>query len=229
MPLQKILIVEDDKSIAQLVKYNLEKAGYSCQSTITGEEALIILDSQPVDMVILDIMLPKMNGLETCRLIRQERKLAALPVIMLTAKGEEVDRVVGFELGADDYIVKPFSPRELVLRVNAVLRRGKAQPEAKDILHFKDLTIDIPRHRVTLGTKIINLTSMEFKLLMTLVKRLDRLQTREGLLEEVWEREADITTRTVDSHVKRLRQKLGKYGKYIETIRGYGYRLMDEE
>ena len=155
MPNKNILIVEDDKDIAKLVKYNLEKAGFSCQTTITGEEALDILDTQPIDLIVLDIMLPKMDGLETCKQIRQDPTFAMLPIIMLTAKGEEVDRVVGFELGADDYIVKPFSPRELVLRVKAVLKRGKPKEEAKDVLGFKELTLDIPRHKVSINNKNI--------------------------------------------------------------------------
>lgn len=226
---QKILIVEDDKHISKLVRYNLEKAGFECQTTITGEEALVILDEQSIDLVILDIMLPKMDGLETCKQIKQDTNLSHIPIIMLTAKGEEVDRIVGLELGVDDYIVKPFSPRELVLRVKAILRRGRTKESTKQVLSVGDLTLDIPRHKVTVDGKTVDLTSMEFKLLMTLLKNKSRVQTRDYLLEEVWELNNDVTTRTIDTHIKRLRQKLGPASNYIETVRGLGYRLSDED
>lgn len=224
---QKILIVEDDKNISRLVRYNLEKAGFQCEVTITGEDALDILDRQSVDLIILDIMLPKMDGIETCKYIKQDSKLATIPVVILTAKGEEVDRIVGFELGADDYIVKPFSPRELVLRVKSVLKRRQPVEAAKDLVSFNDLSIDVSRHKVTVGEKEIVLTPMEFKLLLTLMRRQGRVQTREQLLEEVWQLESDVTTRTVDTHIKRLRQKLGKTGKLVETVRGLGYRFSE--
>jgi DNA-binding response OmpR family regulator len=231
MPAQKILIVEDDKNISKLVKYNLEKAGFACEATITGEEALDILNNQPIDLVILDIMLPKMDGLEICKRIKQNQKFSSIPVVMMTAKGEEVDRVVGFELGADDYIVKPFSPRELLLRIKAILRRGqvKEKDAPQEMLRAGGIVIDMSRHKVEVDRKEIKLTSMEFKLLWTLMKRKGRLQSRAQLLEDVWELNSDVTTRTIDTHVKHLRQKLGKQGKLIETIRSYGYRLNDEE
>lgn len=226
----RILIVEDDKNIAQLVKYNLEKAGFDCPTTITGEDALDFLETEAVDLIILDIMLPKMDGLETCKRIKQEKRLAGIPIIMLTAKGEEVDRVIGFELGVDDYIVKPFSPREFVLRVKAILRRGApAKEDEKEVLQIGELTINVPKHEVRVGQKEIKLTAMEFKLLSILMKRKGRLQSREQLLRDVWELEADVTTRTVDTHIKRLRQKIGKAGEMIETVRGYGYRINMEE
>ena len=222
---QKILIVEDDKHISKLVKYNLEKAGFDCTVTVTGEDALEALDRESIDLIILDIMLPKMDGFETCRHIKQDKKLSGVPIIMLTAKGEEVDKVVGFELGADDYVVKPFSPRELILRVKAILKRGKPQEEEKDVLSVDKITIDIPRHKVTVDKKEIKLTQLEFKLLVTLVKRRGRVQSRDGLLEDVWDIASDVTTRTIDTHVKRLREKMGKAGKLIETVRGIGYRF----
>ena len=222
---RKILIVEDDKHISKLIKYNLEKAGFDCIAAVTGEDSLEVLDRESIDLIILDIMLPKMDGFETCRHIKQHKKSAGIPIIMLTAKGEEVDKVVGFELGADDYIVKPFSPRELILRVKAVLKRGKPQEEEKDILSIDKITIDIPRHKVTVDKKRINLTQLEFKLLVTLVKRKGRVQSRDGLLEDVWDIAAEVTTRTIDTHVKRLREKMGKSGKLIETVRGIGYRF----
>ena len=229
MSKEKILIVEDDKHISKLVKYNLEKAGFECIVTVTGEEALEILDKDPIDLIILDIMLPKMDGLQTCKIIKQDKKLSSIPIIMLTAKGEEVDRVVGFELGADDYVVKPFSPRELVLRAKAILKRGVPQEITKDILSADKLKVDIPRHKVTFDKKTIGLTAMEFKLLITLIQRRGKVQSRDRLLDDVWDIASDVTTRTIDTHIKRLRQKLGKAGKLIETIRGLGYKFSDEE
>jgi len=225
----RILIVEDDKHISKLVKYNLEKTGFDCVVTITGEEALDVLDRESIDLIILDIMLPKMDGFETCKRIKQNKKISHIPIVMLTAKGEEVDKVVGFELGADDYVVKPFSPRELVLRVKAILKRGKPEEEVKDILSADRLTVDIPRHKVTVDKKEIILTQIEFKLLVTLMQRRGRVQSRDTLLEDVWDIAADVTTRTIDTHIKRLRQKLGKVGKLIQTVRGLGYRFSEED
>lgn len=225
----RILIVEDDKHISKLVKYNLEKAGYDCTIAVSGEEAFGVLNKEQVDCIILDIMLPKMDGFEVCRSIKQESKFKNIPIVMLTAKGEEVDRIVGLELGADDYIVKPFSPRELVLRVKAILRRGKIEETKKDILTADILTVDIPRHKVTVNEKEVELTPMEFKLLVTLMERQGRVQTRDGLLSEIWDIHAEVTTRTVDTHIKRLREKLGKAGKMIETIFGMGYKFKQED
>src|SRR3990167_5070933 len=168
MAKEKILIVEDDRNISKLVKYNLEKENCDCNVAVTGEEALEILNKREINLIILDIMLPETDGFEVCRLIKQNENLRDIPIIMLTAKGEEVDRIVGFELGADDYIVKPFSPRELVLRVKAILRRGKAEEPEKEILTAGSLIMDITRHKVTVGQKKIELTPMEFKLLVTL-------------------------------------------------------------
>jgi len=174
-------------------------------------------------------MLPEMDGLQVCKQIKQGKKLSAVPIIMLTAKGEEVDRIVGFELGVDDYVVKPFSPRELVLRVKAILKRKEAPEVAKDILDADKLVVDITRHKVTVDKKEIELTPMEFKLLVTLMQRKGKAQSRDKLLEDIWDIAADVTTRTIDTHIKRLRQKLGKAGKFIETIRGLGYRFSEEE
>jgi len=228
MAKEKILIVEDDKNISKLVRYNLEKADFECQTCICGEEAFEVLDVKPVDLIILDIMLPKMDGLSVCREIRNNERLKHIPIVMLTAKGEEIDRVVGLELGADDYMVKPFSPRELVLRVKAILRRKRTTEVKKDILSVGDIHIDIPRHKVTVKEKEIELTAMEFKLLTTLIERRGRVQTRDTLLSDVWGMSAEIYTRTIDTHVKRLRQKLGKAGKCIETIVGVGYKIRED-
>ncbi len=229
MAKKKILIVEDDKHISKLVKYNLEKANFECIVTMTGEKALKILDSESVDLIILDLMLPGMDGFEVCKEIRQDKRLSTIPVIMLTAKGEEVDRVLGLELGADDYVVKPFSPRELVLRTKAILKRGRTEGPAKDILIAGQLKVDISRHKVIVHKKEIDLSPMEFKLLVIFMRRRGRVQSREKLLNDVWDIASDVTTRTIDTHIKRLRQKLGKMGELIETVRGLGYRFSEEE
>lgn len=224
-----ILIIEDDKNISKLVKYNLEKSGYDCAIADDGEEALGILDKGKADLIILDIMLPKMDGFEVCRLIKQNQKLKNIPIIMLTAKGEEVDRIVGLELGADDYVVKPFSPRELILRIKAILKRGKIEESPKDIIERGNLVIDIPKHRVTVSNKEVELTPIEFKLLVTLIERKGRVQSRDQLLSDVWDMHSNVFTRTVDTHIKRIREKLGKIGQQIETIRGLGYRFKEDE
>ena len=228
MSKRKILIVEDDKNISNLVKYNLEKAGFDCLAAISGEDVLKMLKRQSVDLIVLDIMLPQMDGFEVCKHLKQNRELSQIPIIMLTAKGEEVDRIVGFELGADDYVVKPFSPRELVLRVKAILKRGKTGEEAKSILTASKLVVDIPRHKVAVDKETVELTPMEFRLLLTLMERRGRVQSRENLLNDVWGMTADVTTRTIDTHIKRLRQKLGSVGHLIETVRGLGYRFNEE-
>jgi two-component system, OmpR family, phosphate regulon response regulator PhoB len=227
MSKQRILIIEDDKNISELVEYNLEKAGFDCETAVTGEAGFEFLSRQEIDLVILDIMLPKMDGFEVCKMVKQNRHSQHIPIIMLTAKGEEVDRIVGFELGADDYVVKPFSPRELVLRVKAILGRSKSKKTIKDILTQGKLKMDIPRHRVFQGQKEVKLTQIEFKLLAVLMQRRGTVQTRDKLLNDVWDIAAEVTTRTIDTHIKRLRQKLGKSGKYIETVRGLGYRFSE--
>jgi DNA-binding response OmpR family regulator len=229
MSKENILVVEDDKHISKLVKYNLEKAGYDCLAVFSGDQVLQTLRKGSFDLIILDIMLPELDGFEVCRLIKQDDKLKTIPIIMLTAKGEEVDRVVGLELGADDYMVKPFSPRELVLRVKAILRRGKAEATAKDILKVGTLIVDKPRHKVTVNAKEVELTAMEFTLLATLIERRGRVQSRDVLLSDVWGMNADVYTRTVDTHVRRLRQKLGKAGRLIETVVGIGYRFKEDD
>lgn len=229
MTKDKVLIVEDDKNISKLVRYNLEKAGFDCESTITGEDALLVLDKHAVDLIVLDIMLPKMDGIETCKRIKQEQLWANIPIIMLTAKGEEIDRVLGFELGVDDYMVKPFSPRELVLRVKAVLKRKAPSGDLKNVLKVGAIEVDVARHKVLADNIKVVLTSMEFKLLLLLMQRKGRVQSRDQLLETVWELNSDVTTRTVDTHIKRLRQKLGASGRLVETVRGHGYRITDEE
>lgn len=226
---EKILIVEDDLPISKLVQYNLEKSGFSFQAVVSGEEALRKLEENKFDFVILDVMLPKMDGFEVCRRIRQHSRLSQLPILMLTARGEETDKIVGLELGADDYLVKPFSPRELILRIKSILRRKQSKIDIpSEAFAIDQLTLDVEKHKVFVGTKEVVLTAMEFKLLKVLMQRRGRMQSRDQLLSDVWSMDSDVTTRTIDTHIKRLRQKLGKMGKYIETVRGYGYRFSDE-
>jgi len=230
MPLkQRILIVEDDKHISKLIKYNLEKEGFHCTAVITGEEALEALQIEPIDLIILDVMLPKIDGFETCKRIRQNKAVAHIPVVLLTARGEEIDRIIGFELGADDYMVKPFSPRELILRIRAVLKRGRDVESEKDILTAGGIMMDIPRHIVKIHDVRVDLSPMEFKLLKTLINRRGRVQSREVLLDDVWGLSSDVTTRTVDTHIKLLRHKLGDCASAIETVRGIGYKISDED
>ncbi len=225
---KRILIVEDEKDIARLIQYNLDKAGFMCDTAGSGEDALAALARKGFDLLLLDVMLPGLDGLEVCRRIRQDARLAALPVIMLTAKGEEVDRIVGLELGAEDYIVKPFSPRELVLRVKAVLRRQASVGNA-DVLRSGELILDKARHKVTVEGREIVLTAMEFRFLALLMGRPGRIQSREVLLNDVWGIDADVYTRTVDTHVRRLRSKLGTAGAMIETVIGAGYRFRQDD
>ena len=230
MAKEKILVVEDEKSIAKLIKFNLEKDGYSTIAVRSGEDAIQILERHEIDLILLDIMLPGMNGLEVCKEIKQMKRAKNVPVIMLTAKSEEVDRIVGFEVGADDYITKPFSPRELILRVKAILKRGKTEDAArKEILSEGDINVDISRHEVTVKGKLVELTQMEFKLLCTFLERRGRVQTRESLLTDVWGIDTMVETRTIDTHIKSLRSKLGKAGEKIETVRGMGYKFSDTD
>lgn len=227
---QCVLVIEDDRHISKLIKYNLHTAGFECLVFNSGEEALKSLDQKSVSLVILDIMLPGMDGLEVCRRIRQNKRTENTPILILTAKGEEVDRIVGLELGADDYMVKPFSPRELILRVKSVLKRGgKPEQRANDILVNREVILDISKYEVMVQNKKVILTPMEFKLLKTLMERSGRVQTRENLLNDVWGFSEIVSTRTVDTHVKRLREKLGKSEKLIETVSGVGYRFKEDE
>jgi two-component system, OmpR family, phosphate regulon response regulator PhoB len=224
MAYKKILIVEDDPNISKLVEYNLQKAGYKTNVLNSGEHVIQTLRSEKYHLVVLDLMLPVLDGLEICKMIKNDKKLSSIKVLILTAKGEELDKVLGFELGADDYVVKPFSPRELILRVKAILRRDEV---IEDELSYKGLRVMVSNHQVYLDDKKIALTAMEFRLLVTLMRNKNNVQTREYLLEEVWGTSSEVTTRTIDTHVKRLRQKLGEYGKNIETERSIGYRFVE--
>lgn len=226
---QLILIVDDEKDLVATLEYNLQREGYQTRSALCGKDALDLSRKDPLpDLVLLDLMLPDMPGTEICRKLKGEKTTGRIPVIMLTARGEEIDRVVGFEVGADDYVVKPFSVRELMLRIRAVLRRGIGPEEGPPERVFGVLRVDREGHRAWVDGEEILLTALEFQLLATLMERKGRVQSRDTLLRDVWEIEADISTRTVDTHVKRLRQKLGAAGEYIETLRGVGYRFRSE-
>jgi two-component system, OmpR family, phosphate regulon response regulator PhoB len=225
-----ILIVDDEQDLVSTLEYNLRREGFQTQVAYTGRDALNLLGTAAnFDLVILDLMLPDISGNEVCRQMRSQPNTRDVPVMMLTARGEEVDRVVGFEMGADDYVVKPFSVRELMLRVRAILKRATAQaaPESPEAMRFGPLKVDTVAHRVWVGEEDIRLTALEFRLLATFLGRRGRVQTRDTLLSDVWGIQADVTTRTVDTHVKRLREKLGHAGNYIETLRGVGYRFCD--
>lgn len=226
----KVLIIEDDRDIAELLEYNLTQEKYSCDLAHDGASGLQRARKSAPDLILLDLMLPDMGGLEVCRQLKEDSKTKKIPVVMLTAKSEEIDRVVGFEMGADDYLTKPFSPRELILRVRAILRRLKDREwhEKSSPQQFGPLSIDPERFQVRVGKEDIRLTAIEFKLLQYLLSNKGRVATRDMLLDRVWGYDAALTTRTVDTHIKRLREKLGKAGDYIETIRSVGYRFREK-
>jgi len=225
---KRILVVEDEKDVVDLLRLNLRKAGgFTIVSASDGATGLATARDAKPDLIILDLMLPKMSGLEVCKILKTDPGTRQIPVLMLTAKAEEIDRIVGLELGADDYVVKPFSPREIVLRIKAILRRGSGE-QTDEQLSAGAITIDPARHQVSVNGKVVNLTSLEFKLLRTLMQRRGRVQERDRLLNEVWGYESVIDTRTVDTHVRRLREKLGKAGDIVETVRGFGYRLREK-
>jgi two-component system phosphate regulon response regulator PhoB len=223
-----ILIVEDERDLMRVMTYNFKQAGFDVVSAPDGETALRAVKEERFDLVLLDLMLPDMPGTEVCRRLKQSRETAAVPVVMVTAKGEEVDRIVGFELGADDYVVKPFSVRELVLRVRAILRRAEGPGESEDRFTFGRLTVDRAAHRAWVDGQEVAFTALELRLLTLLHDRRGRVLTRDLLLDEVWGSHADVTSRNVDTHVKRVREKLGAAGEYIETVRGVGYRFRAE-
>jgi two-component system phosphate regulon response regulator PhoB len=221
----RVLVVEDEADLREVLLYNLTQAGHRPVGAATGEEALrLALETKP-DIVLLDLMLPDVSGTVVAKSLRREPLTQFVPIIMVTAKAEEIDRIVGFELGADDYVVKPFSVRELMLRIDAVLRRGKTSEQR--VIEVAELHIDREAHRVTVGGEEIALTALEFKLLVTLTERRDRVQARGTLLSDVWAMDSEIASRTVDTHVKRLRDKLGTAGRFIETVRGVGYRFSE--
>lgn len=226
-PNKKILIVEDEPDVIDLLTLQLRKAGgFTVVTAADGAEGIKKARAEAPALIVLDLMLPRMPGLEVCKVLKTDSLTSHIPVIMLTAKAEEVDRIVGLEFGADDYVTKPFSPREMLLRIKAILRRGPGEM-AEEKLTRGPITIDASRHRVLVGGKPIVLTAVEFKLLSMLMQRPGRVQARDRLLNEVWGYESAIDTRTVDTHVRRLREKLGKAAGVIETVRGFGYRMRE--
>jgi DNA-binding response OmpR family regulator len=225
-PRQHVLIIEDEPDVVDLLVRKFGKAEFLTAAATDGYEGLAAAQKQKPALIILDLMLPKMSGLEVCRALKSDGATRHIPIMMLTAKAEEVDCIIGLELGADDYVSKPFSPREVVLRVQGILRRGDTSAEAQSLV-AGPITIDAVRHQVLVNGKPVHLTSIEFKLLRTLVQRRGRVQQRDRLLSDVWGYESVIETRTVDTHVRRLREKLRKAGDAIETVRGFGYRVRE--
>lgn len=224
----KILVVDDEPDAVELIQFNLKSAGFEVVTASDGAEALKKARALLPNLIVLDLMLPEVDGLEVCKILRRDSQTSGIPIVMLTAKAAEVDRVLGLELGADDYVTKPFSPRELVLRIMRLLRTDSEEEQKKTRIQIKDLTIDIPAHRVEVKTKLVDLTATEFKLLTILAQRRGRVQSRDRLLQDVWEYDNLIDTRTVDTHMRRLREKLGSAARYLDTVRGVGYRFLDE-
>ena len=223
----KILVVDDEPDALELIAFNLKNAGLEVLTAENGDQALRLARAQRPDLILLDLMLPEVDGLEVCKILRRDAATSAIPIIMVTAKAAEMDRVLGLELGADDYVTKPFSPRELVLRVKNLLRRRQATETPTDRISVGDLSIDIPRHLVTVQGRAVELTATEFRLLSVLAQRRGRVQSREQLLRDVWNYETVIDTRTVDTHMRRLREKLGPAARYLNTVRGVGYRFIE--
>lgn len=225
----KILVVDDEPDALEILGFKLKEAGYIPLLAKDGARAIAAARDERPALIVLDLMLPEVDGLEVCKILRRDPTTAAIPILMLTARAAEMDRVIGLELGADDYVTKPFSPRELVLRIKKLLARAKAADEPAALLRFGELEIDVPRHSVTIAGSPVNLTATEFKLLEILARRRGRVQTRERLLQDVWGYENPIDSRTVDTHMRRLREKIGDVARYLETIRGVGYRFKADE
>ena len=221
----RIFIVEDEPDLRDTLTFNFENEGFKVSSFPDGEKCLTSVKKNKPDLIILDLMLPGINGLDVCREIRSEEENNDVSIIMLTAKGEEIDRIVGFELGADDYVTKPFSVRELILRVKVLLKKRSDNQSAEKILEYGPVKMNLDAHSVLVDDIDVVLTALEFKLLKHLLKRRGRVQTRDQLLGDVWGYSSEVTTRTVDTHIKRLREKLGSTGDLIQTIRGVGYRF----
>jgi two-component system, OmpR family, phosphate regulon response regulator PhoB len=222
---ERILIVEDEADVAELIAHHLGKAGFPVEVTPDGLSALDLIKSNPPALVILDLMLPQMSGLDLCRAVKSDVRTREVLVLILSARADEIDRVIGFELGADDYVVKPFSPRELVLRIRAIFRRRGSGKDDSERIKVGELVLDCSRHEVKAANRPVECTATEFKLLRILMERHGRVQGRDRLLSDVWGYDSVIDTRTVDTHMRRLRDKLGDCARYIETVRGFGYRL----
>ncbi|KAF0119198.1 MAG: response regulator with CheY-like receiver domain and winged-helix DNA-binding domain [bacterium] len=227
MTKKKILVVDDERDILELLKYNLEKEGYQVFKVTTGEEAIEVVKRELPDLIILDLMLPAMDGLEVCKILKQDMRTGSIPIIMLTAKGEESDIIVGLKLGADDYITKPFSIKVLIARVKTALRIIEDKKSPKEIIQIENLTIDIPKHKVMLKGKPLELTATEFNLLKCLASNPGRVFTRDQLLSRAWKEETFIIDRTVDVHIRRLRKKLKAAAGLIDTVRGIGYKFKE--
>jgi two-component system phosphate regulon response regulator PhoB len=226
--MEKILVIEDDKDIAELIEFNLRAENYRVEAVHNGREGLQRAQKGLPDLILLDLMLPDLGGLEICKELKRSKQTKHIPIIMVTAKGGEVDKVVGFELGADDYLAKPFSTRELTLRVKAVLRRTQGKGQERGVeTQFGMLSVNPDKYEVKVRGRFVKLTALEFKLLKYLFEMKGRVATRDMLLDRVWGYDSELNTRTVDTHIKRLREKLGEAGKYIETLRGTGYRFVD--
>ncbi len=225
----KILVVDDEPDALEILGFKLKEAGYVPLFAKDGARAIASARDERPALIVLDLMLPEVDGLEVCKILRRDPITAAIPILMLTARAAEMDRVLGLELGADDYVTKPFSPRELVLRIKKLLGRAKSAEEPVAELRFGELELDVPRHRVTVSGVAVDLTATEFKLLEVLARRRGRVQTRDRLLQDVWGYENPIDSRTVDTHMRRLREKIGGAARYLETIRGVGYRFKAEE
>lgn len=224
---QRVLVVDDEPDTLELISFNLRAAGYKVETADDGAEALKKARASVPELIILDLMLPEVDGLEVCKMLKANPATAHVPILMLTAKAAEVDRILGLELGARDYVTKPFSPRELVLRVRNLLNK-ETEEDKKQNFHLGELFIDVPRHVVTVNRKPVELTATEFRLLTLLAERRGRVQSREQLLQDVWHYDNIIDTRTVDTHIRRLREKLGKASRFLDTVRGVGYRFNDE-
>jgi two-component system, OmpR family, phosphate regulon response regulator PhoB len=225
MAREKILVIEDEPDIAEVLQYNLEKEGFDVETARRGDTGFDAVRRDNPDLILLDLMLPGIDGLELTRMLKRDPLTSRLPIVMLTARGEEVDRIVGLELGADDYISKPFSPREVVLRVKAVLRRFQQEESVVELIEVGGIELDVSGHQLRVRGKEMPLTATEFRLLRLLLERSGRVQTRGQLLSDVWGYAEDIDSRTVDTHIRRLRRKLGPEAERIETVIGVGYRL----
>jgi len=223
-----IFVVEDEPDIRETLSYNLNQEGFKVSEFSDAESCLNKIKEKKPELIILDLMLPGMSGLDLCKLVKSNNELKNISIIMLTAKSEEIDRIVGFELGADDYVTKPFSVRELILRVKVILKKSFEDLNESTIIEFGQIKLNLDAYEVVVDDKEIFLTTLEFKLLKHLIERKGRVQTRDQLLGDVWGYSSEVTTRTVDTHIKRLREKLGDIGAYIQTVRGVGYRLNNQ-
>ena len=223
---RRILVVDDEVDVTELLSYHLRQRGYAVETVTDARRALETARQFRPELVVLDIMMPDLSGLQVCRLMRADSSLKSVPIIFLSAKTEEGDRIEGFESGADDYVCKPFSPKELIFRISAVLKRSNELDEVK-LLEVNGIRMDVEHHKVEVSDQPVELTATEFRLLKLLLQERGKVQTRETLLHKVWNYENDIETRTVDTHMRRLREKLGEQASWLETVRGVGYRLVE--